>query len=165
MKCICSLALVAMFIVGSPISTSTSALAAAEYPECFAATPIPDIAKNPTPPSADMPRKFAKWIGVWGGGKWKDKVCAALVVLTVDEIGIAQIVHSVGDHPYKKKAIAGFRYIGNATISDDGEMLEYKPNKKHTVTYSFDKKDGKPFLNGTNYGGKTPGHATLWPKK
>jgi hypothetical protein len=161
MRSIFTLALVAMLIVGSSISTS--ALASAEYPECFAETPLPDIAKNPTPSTADMPKKFAKWIGVWGGGKWDDKRCTTLVVLTVNENGEAQVVYSWGAHS-TRQSTPGFKHK-KATISDDSEKMEFRYSEKYTVTFSFDTKDGKPILRSTFSGQTSSGYATLWPKE
>lgn len=67
---------------------------------CFKKTPIPEIARQVIPPAADVPEKFARFSGIWTGGRWSGIICNTLVVFDVRADGSAEILYSYGDNPF-----------------------------------------------------------------
>ena len=72
---------------------------------CSVPTHATDDCTTPLPrnmevvaPTPTTPVEFAKFVGVWGGGKWDDKLCHTLVVESVDPRGNVRAIYSYGTY-------------------------------------------------------------------
>lgn len=129
---------------------------------CIKETPLPVIERDPIPPAKDVPEEFARFSGIWAGGKWdgfRGTLCNTLVVFSVDKNGTAKLVYSWGDQPNWNTS-PGWILV-TATISGNRMVLERFRNNVQ-AEYYFQVVDGKPTLSGIyphNFG---VSYVTLW---
>ncbi len=70
-------------LFGTPIASAQ---------ECDAVLPTYEIAT----PKQDVPEAYERFLGLWGNGKWDDKLCHKLVVESVDMDGNVSAIYSWG---------------------------------------------------------------------
>ena len=60
-----------------------------KYPECIGETPLPEFRITP---AAEDVGDAARFLGVWGGGRWNEKTCNTIVVKKVikDDDGMVE---------------------------------------------------------------------------
>jgi hypothetical protein len=126
--------------------TDTVDTAAAES-ACFEQTPLP----NPvpiSPPSADVPEEISQFSGIWSNGKWDGKLCATLVVASVDAAGNVEAIYSHG--AFAGWDILNADYFKSKGKVADGKLILEKFRNGAVVTYWFsgEKLKGSYFRNG-----------------
>ena len=100
-------------------------------------------------PAADVPEKYAGFLGRWGPGKWDGELCHVLVVESIDSEGEAEVIYSWGiSERWNIKQAGWVRNIGRVV----GFKLKMKqPYNEDRVNYWLD----GDMLYGRYYGGIT----------
>ncbi|MBC8270135.1 MAG: hypothetical protein H8E36_15440 [Rhodospirillaceae bacterium] len=118
---------------------------------CLAETPL-STDLSISPPSADVPDDIARFSGVWGNGKWDDKLCHTLAVVSIDADGNAEAIYSYGT--YSGWDIRKAEYFKpNGKIADGKLTLEtFRNGAKAVYWFSGDVLKGSYTRNGnTSY--------------
>ena len=115
-------------------------------------SPLPDDVNIRTP-SADVPEKFAGFLGRWGHGKWDGELCHVLVVETIDSEGEAEVIYSWGASERWNFKAGWVRNIGRIV----GSKLKMKLSEEIRVNYWLD----GDMLYGRYYRGKNASNVAL----
>ncbi len=116
-------------------------------------TPLPDDVNIRTP-AADVPEKYAGFLGRWGPGKWDGELCHVLVVETIDSEGEAEVIYSWGISERWNIKEAGWARITGRIL---GFKLKMEPYKENRVNYWLD----GDMLYGRYYAGRNTANIAL----
>lgn len=101
---------------------------------CIEQTPLP----KPTPiiaPSEDVTNEFSQFSGIWSNGKWDNKLCATLVVTSIDAGGNAKAIYSHG--AYAGWNIPKPKFFNASGEIEDGKLILKTFGNGANVAYWF----------------------------
>lgn len=136
---LCTLALVLLLLAASPAVAG----------ECYEETPLPNSLEI-TPPDSNLPADTARFVGIWSNGKWDDKLCHTLAVLSLDADGSAEAIYSYGTYAGWNIRKAEY-FKSQGTIADGKLTLETFRNGAKAV-YWFSGDDLKGSYTNSNGG-------------
>lgn len=96
-------------------------------------TPLPDTITISTP-SPSLAEKHARFLGVWGNGKWDGKLCNTLVVQTIDSEGNVRAIYGWGTYPDWNIWKGFSRPVGQII---EGNKVRFNFRRGVKVTYWF----------------------------
>jgi hypothetical protein len=95
-------------------------------------------------PVGSVPEKYARFSGIWGNGKWDDRLCHTLVVTSVEADGSAEVIYSHG--VYAGWGIREAEYFDEWPAQiEDGTLTLADSSFNANISYAY--ADGK--LEGT----------------
>lgn len=136
------------FVTACQTAASTTADVAKN--NCIDQTPLPEP-MSVTPPGGDVSDEISRFSGMWSNGKWDNKLCATLVVTSVDAAGNAKAIYSHGT--YSGWDIRQPEYSYHSGKITDGKLTLETFSNDADVSYWFsdDKLMGSYTKNGTSY--------------